>query len=102
MTAGPKAAVDGASLPFRPRGRPVLGILQPTLIIPTALSLTRRCATLGETKPVSATVADCDLDGNQFVWASLRPPHQELETHPKTHTYGKLSRPRSATRAMAL
>ena len=31
MTAGPKAAVDGASLPFRPRCRPVLGILQPTL-----------------------------------------------------------------------
>ena len=33
MTAGPKAAVDGASLPFLPRGRPVLGILQPTLVI---------------------------------------------------------------------
>ena len=33
MKAGPKAAVDGASLPFRPRGRPVLGILQLTLVI---------------------------------------------------------------------
>ncbi len=80
MTAGPKAAVDGAPLPFRPRGRPVPGILQPSLVIPRALSLTRCCATLGKTKPVSATVALCDLDVNQFRVGSLQHPQERALT----------------------
>ena len=66
MTAGPKAAVDGASLPPAARSA---GAWHPATYIhhfPRRCSLMRRCAPLGETKQVSATVAHCDLDG-QFV-----------------------------------
>ena len=55
--------------------RATIGILQPTLVISEGAGLDEPlCAALGVTKPMSKTLPRCDLDGNQFVRASLRHP----------------------------
>jgi hypothetical protein len=58
--------------------RATIGILQPTLVISEGAGLDEPlCAALGVTKPMSKTLPRCDLDGNQFVWASLQHPAGE-------------------------
>src|SRR5215208_5327402 len=55
--------------------RATLEILQPTLVISQGASLDKTLlATLGVTGIVTPNVATCDLDGNRFVWVSLRHP----------------------------
>ena len=55
--------------------RATIGILQPTLVISQGAGLRPTLeATLGVRKAVTDDVALCDLDGNQFVWVSLRHP----------------------------
>lgn len=55
--------------------RATLGILQPTLMISQGAGVDSTLfSALGVTRSVAANVAACDLDGNQFVWVSLRHP----------------------------
>jgi hypothetical protein len=55
--------------------RATIDILQPTLVISQGAGLDKTLwATLGVTQSVAANVAACDLNGNKFVWVSLRHP----------------------------
>lgn len=55
--------------------RATLEILQPTLVISQGAGLDNTLfSTLGVTRSVAANVAACDLNGNRFVWVSLRHP----------------------------
>lgn len=55
--------------------RATLEILQPTLVISQGAGLDKTLSdTLGVTQKVTPNVATCDLDGNRFVWVSLRHP----------------------------
>jgi hypothetical protein len=55
--------------------RATIDILQPTLVISQGTGLdTTLLATLGVTQTVTRNVAACDLNGNRFVWVSLRHP----------------------------
>jgi hypothetical protein len=55
--------------------RATIGILQPTIVISQGAGLKNTLqATLGVRKSITDDVATCDLDGNRFVWVSLRHP----------------------------
>ena len=55
--------------------RKTIGILQPNLVISQGVVLDETLrAGLGVVDPVNPNVATCDLDGNPFVWVSLRHP----------------------------
>lgn len=55
--------------------RTTIGILQPTLVISQGVGLDETLrASLGVTNPITEHLASCDLDGNRFVWVSLRHP----------------------------
>jgi hypothetical protein len=55
--------------------RATIDILQPTLVISQGTGLDKTLlATLGVTQTVTRNVAACDLNGNRFVWVSLRHP----------------------------
>lgn len=68
--------------------RATIGILQPTLVISQGAVLDETLrASLGVTEPHSANLATCDLDGNQFIWVSLRHPTRSWHSlkHPYLH-----------------
>lgn len=55
--------------------RATVGILQPSLVISQGAVLDETLrASLGVTRPVNAHLAHCELDGNKFVWVSLKHP----------------------------
>lgn len=56
--------------------RATLGILQPTLVISQGKGELEKSleANLGVTEWKSPDIAMCDLDGNRFIWVSLRHP----------------------------
>lgn len=55
--------------------RATIDILQPTLVISQGAGLDKTLlAALGVTRKVTSNVAACDLNGNRFVWVSLRHP----------------------------
>lgn len=66
--------------------RATIDILKPTLIVSQGVVLDETLrASLGVREPVNAHVAHCELDGNQFVWASLR--HPTLNWHSVKYPY---------------
>jgi hypothetical protein len=55
--------------------RATIGVLQPTLVISQGAGLDKTLrATLGVTEWKTPYIATCDLDGNRFVWVSLKHP----------------------------
>lgn len=55
--------------------RATVGILKPNLVISQGSRLDETLrSSLGVTEPVDEAIARCDLDGQSFVWASLRHP----------------------------
>lgn len=55
--------------------RETIRILEPTLVISQGVGLDETLrASLGVTRPIDEHVAMCELDGNPFVWVSLRHP----------------------------
>lgn len=55
--------------------RETLAILQPTLVISQGAGLDDTLfSALGVTRSIAPNVLACDLNGNQFVWVSLRHP----------------------------
>ena len=55
--------------------RATLEILQPTLVISQGAGLDNTLfSALGVTRSIAANVTACDLNGNSFVWVSLRHP----------------------------
>jgi hypothetical protein len=62
-----------------------IGILQPTLVISQGSGLVETLrGSFGVTHPMSTnlgtSLARCDLDGNQFIWAALRHPTRNCST----------------------
>lgn len=66
--------------------RATIDILQPTLVISqgTGLDETLR-SSLGVREPINENVALCELDGQRFVWSSLR--HPTLSWHSTKYPY---------------
>jgi len=68
--------------------RATIDILKPTLVMSQGVGLDETLrASLGVREPINAHLATCDLDGNQFVWASLK--HPTLSWHSTKYAYFK-------------
>ena len=90
------SAVRGTTMSSRSTGlmrascsrhmRATIDILKPTLVISQGSGLDETLrASLGVREPVNPHIAECELDGNKFVWASLR--HPTLHWHSTKYTY---------------
>lgn len=66
--------------------RATIDILKPTLVVSqgTALDETLR-SSLGVREPINENIAQCELDGQRFVWSSLR--HPTLNWHSTKYPY---------------